>query len=327
MASKLYNLNKAVDDEFRRWISREGQKHLSILVTGKTSVGKSRLVNALVGKSVAIEGQQKTPCTATVNKYSAVIHGIEVLVWDSPGLQDGTCNEELYLEDMRKQLHKGLDVMIYCIKMDDKCFHKADKNAILALTRKFGNDLWKNAVIALTFANKIEDPDGGDEEAYFRRDFEFWRKEIFKFFDSASELKTLDSATREIIPLVPVGICRKLKLPFCENWLSALWMSCYNRTNASARINLYRINKNRVRFDGSENLGAACSSESDTSVGIPDHNIPGEIPLNREQQEAFWKNTWESFKCYCFTVLGRRDIVAGLGFAVLITLFVGSKKL
>lgn len=36
---------------------------------------------------------------------------IDVVVWDSL-LQDGACNEEKYLEDMEKQLHEGLEVMM-----------------------------------------------------------------------------------------------------------------------------------------------------------------------------------------------------------------------
>lgn len=142
-------------------------------------------------------------------------------MWDSPGLQDGTCNEPLYLEDMRKKLHKGLDIMIYCIKMDDKRFHKDDKDAIRTLTREFGKDLWKNAVIVLTFANKIEDPDGGDEREYFSRDLKFLQNEIDQFLASDSELE-LDSTIREEIPLFPVGIRKNFRLPTIENWLSII---------------------------------------------------------------------------------------------------------
>lgn len=107
---------------------------------------------------------------------------IGVVLWDSPGLQDGSFDEEKYLEDMGKQLHEDLDVMIYCIKMDDKRFLKSEENSIHALTRKFGKDLWKNAVIALTFANNVKDPDGRNNEEFFCRDFSHWREEIVKFF-------------------------------------------------------------------------------------------------------------------------------------------------
>ncbi len=57
---------------------------------------------------------------------------------------------------MEEKLRKGgMDVMIYCLKMDDTRFHEDDKRAIQTLTRAFGKKLWNNAVIALTFANKV----------------------------------------------------------------------------------------------------------------------------------------------------------------------------
>ena len=57
--------------------------------------------------------------------------------------------------------------MIFCLKMDDTRFHRDDKDTLKILTETSGKNLWKNAVIALTFANKVEDPGGGNREAYF----------------------------------------------------------------------------------------------------------------------------------------------------------------
>ena len=156
-----------IKEVFAQWFSTIRQKHISILLTGKTGVGKSRLVNALVGQPVAQEGQKKDPCTSTVTSYMSDMEGIEVRIWDSPGLQDGTSNDELYLEDLTKKLHQGMDVMIYCLKMDDRRFHEEDKRAMRTLTRAFGKELWKNAVIALTFANNVKDPDKRDKKGYF----------------------------------------------------------------------------------------------------------------------------------------------------------------
>lgn len=318
MAVKLTNINLgALEDEFKKWVSRKGDEDvgtLSILVTGKSGVGKSRLVNALVGKKVAIEGPAKTPCTANMNSYRTQINGIEVVVWDSPGLQDGTCDEEKYLEAMEKQLHEGLDVMIYCMKMDDKRFLPTDENAIHALTRKFGKDLWKNTVIALTFANNVKDPDGGDKKKFFRRDLDYWKEVIVKFFGGIPEFCPNETSD---IPLVPVGLVRKMKLPTCDHWLSELWISCFKRAKVSSRINLYRISVGRVQYQGSENLRIGCGLESDASDVDPDRRIP----LTKEQQEAFWKGTWESFVDYCMR-MKKYYLVAGLGFAILVSLFI-----
>lgn len=322
MTSKYSNPD--LKTTFTSWLSRDGQQQLSILLTGKTGVGKSRLVNALVGKRVALEGQQKKPCTATVNEYRTVVNDTEILVWDSPGLQDGKCNEQLYLEDMREKVHE-LDLMIYCIKMDDKRFHEDDKDAIRTLTREFGKNLWKNAVIALTFANKIDDPDGGDEREYFSRDLRFWQDEIDQFL-ACDSLLELDSTIRDGIPLVPVGITKKLCLPTIENWFTNFWLICYQRMKISSRVALLRINKNRCKLPDSSRLDVICSSAQMTSMlaceSTEHEEIPDEIPFNQEQHKQFWSLTWEAFKLYCINILKRPDLVGGaVGVGVLLMFF------
>ena len=98
-----------------------------------------------------------------------------MIYWDSRGLQDGTDTQDL----QRKNDEYGFDVFIYCLKMDDSRFYPEDKNAIRKLTARFGpQKLWKNAVVALTFANRIEDPDDGDEREYFSRELSEWQKAI-----------------------------------------------------------------------------------------------------------------------------------------------------
>ncbi len=310
-ASKLSqgDLN-AFKDAFYRWCrTRKKDEHVSFLLTGKTGVGKSRLVNALVGEPVAVEGKTKDRCTSMVTRYSINIQGIEVRIWDSPGLQDGTCNEESYLADMEEKLRKGgMDVMIYCLKMDDTRFHEDDKRAIRTLTRAFGKKLWNNAVIALTFANKVKDPDARDKEdkrAYFMRDLAYWREAIELFF--TRDLK-IDYELFQAIPIVPTGNYRKLHLPNCDNWLSELWIQCYCVMKDSAALNLYRINKERVKFPGSDQMADACGSpENETrqtvSTATGTSYIPREIPLNEKQQDSFWKKTWNAFKTVAKFVL------------------------
>ena len=310
MAKKLSNNDpESLKAAFIRWVSETRQNRFTILITGKTGVGKSRLVNALVGERVAKEGRSKSACTDTVTSYRAKINGVDVVVWDSPGLQDGTCNERLYLQDMESKLSQGFDVMIYCISMTDTRFYEADKSAIRTLTKEFGSKLWENGVVALTFANlKSKDPDEESDLDYFLSEKYFWEKEIDEFL---AKLK-VDLQVRQQIPIVPTGNYKQLCLPGCENWLSELWIKCFNVMSISSGLAFFKINESRLKYPDSSpatasTAAAARSSEDDEnqmmmpedenqSAYNPDHeDIPREIPLNQEQEDGLLSRLWKAF--------------------------------
>ena len=293
---KLSNAEFAsLKEKFFEWFAKNSQKKLNILITGKTGVGKSRLVNGLVGFPVANynEGQARKDCTSDVTPYRAVIEGIEVRAWDSPGLQDRTCNEEIYLAKLKDNLKDGFDVMIYCIKMDDPRFYSEDKKAMRALTKGFGDDVWKKAVIALTFANMIEDPDEGDELAYFEGEKYFWRKAIEDILTNLN----IDREVRNSLAVVPAGNHRKPKLPTGDNWLAELWLNCFCVMTYSAGLALYQINKNRLKFSCSAEMAVDTASseskdempaKSDASESVEyQGNIPTEIPLDAKQAISY----------------------------------------
>ena len=289
--------SSSLEQAFDEYIESTKQRQLNILVTGKTGVGKSRLVNALVGRRVAEEGRTKDPCTVGVTPYSVVIEGIEVFVWDSRGLQDGTNNEELHLKDLqRRNDQHGFDVFIYCLKMDDSRFYSEDKNAIRKLTARFGpQNLWKNAVVALTFANRIEDPDDGDELEYFKGAISEWQKAIN---DILMELH-VDHHVRSALSIVPAGNYRKLRLPTCENWLSELWVCCYCAMSDSGGIALYLINKHRLTSAALPDANKR-ATESDTTQGADAAYDPGDIPreivLNEDQEDRVVRRMWHSLR-------------------------------
>ena len=67
-----------LDHHFREWCQKKQMK-ISLLITGKTGVGKSSLVNALVGRLVAKEGSKKVASTFEVTSYKVTIKGVEYL--------------------------------------------------------------------------------------------------------------------------------------------------------------------------------------------------------------------------------------------------------
>ena len=148
---------KNILENIHEWI--HSSKSVSIFVTGKTGGGKSTLVNALVGKKVAAEGDDVDPLTDKVTCYKRVDDCITLKIWDSPGLQDGTGNEERYVADMTANVEVNcVDLFLFCINISDCIrFNKdsAEIKALIRLTEVFGPSMWDHAVIALTFANEL----------------------------------------------------------------------------------------------------------------------------------------------------------------------------
>jgi len=158
-------------------------------------------VNSLVGKQVAEEGGKKSPCTYEVTSYSVAIERVDIRVWDSPGLQDDIGKDEEYLAEIERKVTEELDLVIFCVNMDDTRLNR-DKETFKILAKQFGKDLWKNAVMALTFANKVEDQDGGDRKAYFMQELANWREAIHSFLNDTLKL---DPKLVQSLPLVPTG--------------------------------------------------------------------------------------------------------------------------
>ena len=100
-------------------------KEFRLIVIGKTGTGKSTLINGLIGAPVAkVEYDLTTEgVTEKVESYPSKINDIEIVAYDSPGLEDGSGKEEDYLEEIYQTCQQGIDLVIFCDFYDWKAIH------------------------------------------------------------------------------------------------------------------------------------------------------------------------------------------------------------
>ena len=242
------------------------EKELRILVTGKTGQGKSTLVNGILGVKVAREGAGADRCTTTVEPHYMVVKDIPITVFDSPGLQDRTVNEAEYIQGMQ-EICERLSLVLYCTKMNNTRLTDDDKNAMIRLTKAFGEELWEHAVFALTFANsedlELKDERDPEEPEPAADDDEAWKGVMKRRFES--RLKVWEVSLRSFlinevkvspriahkIPVIPTGNYRKTRskpnpyrLADRESWFDEFWKTCCLRMKGSflfLKINSHRL--------------------------------------------------------------------------------------
>ena len=225
-------------------------RSVKIFVTGRTGVGKSSLVNALIGKKVAKEGDELDPQTSEVTKHEAKIKDVTVTVWDSPGLQDGTVKEEEYLMDMAKNC-KGMHLCVYCVStLENRFVHGCDDiKAMQKLTHVFGQDMWKHVIFLLTFANVLEDDaevlevESAQKPDTFRRKVAEWETTLRKVL---VEEIGLERNIAENVKAVPAGYEYQPALLDRDYWLSPLWFEALYTMKPVAQPAMIKINVHRI---------------------------------------------------------------------------------
>ncbi len=238
-------------------------KDISILITGKTGTGKSTLINGLVGREVAKQGDNLDPETTEVKKYSLSEGEITVDVFDSPGLQDGRKNEAKYLANIKEKC-SDVDLIVYCIRMSEEKVPTdgPDMKAIKLLNETFGPDMWKNTVFLLTFANDItgfaeyevgDNP--SDQQKYFIKQLQNWESLI------RERLHTTVGISKEIVDAIiinPAGHKNEPLLPDSgctageSHWLSRVWLKALGSTKPRGQLALIKLNLHRIQTKENE---------------------------------------------------------------------------
>ncbi|MGC5290365.1 GTPase [Micromonospora sp. DT231] len=195
------------------------QRSTRILVVGRTGVGKSSIINSVVGAAVAETGKYR-PTTAKIERYDAEYRESTMVLIDTPGFGDAgwdRSNDERYLALIEQEAGE-IDLVLFVTKLDDTRVERSEYDTLGALTRKFGHGVWDRAVVVLTRADK-----------FTRRDYPEELAQRSAALREAMEKVVGDRAHR--IPFVPVTNTRE-RTPDRSRWMAKLWLAMLERVSA-----------------------------------------------------------------------------------------------
>eukprot|EP01018_Ginkgo_biloba_P011790 Gb_28188 [translate_table: standard] len=140
-------------------LKQENVATLTILVLGKGGVGKSSTVNSLVGERVAIvsafQSEAMRPIICSRSRA-----GFTLNIIDTPGLVEGGFVNDHALDLIKRFLtNKTIDILLYVDRLDGYRVDNLDKQVIKAISRSFGQQIWRRGLVVLTHA-QLSPPDG-----------------------------------------------------------------------------------------------------------------------------------------------------------------------
>lgn len=136
------------------------RRKFSFLLMGRTGVGKSSTINALLGQKIAPIGEFE-PQTMEVSHYETKIQEVPCVVIDTPGLCDDLeekGNDQIYLDKIKSEVN-SLDVLWFVTQLNDTRVRPDEKRGIRLISEALGKHIWKRAVIVFTFADMIQQRD------------------------------------------------------------------------------------------------------------------------------------------------------------------------
>ena len=220
----------------------------TILLLGKSGVGKSAVINSLLGEGSAPSGTSDADSTKKVQLIEKKIHGMTLRLIDTPGLQASASDiryNSTIMNDAKKftKTHKP-DIVLYFDRLDiPSRSDAADLPLLKQITNTFGQAIWFNAIVVLTHAAAAP-PDGANGQPISYEMYVAQRSHIVQqtIRQAAGDMRLMNPvALAENHPLCRTNRAGERVLPNGQVWKPQLLLLCFASkilTEANALLNL-----------------------------------------------------------------------------------------
>ena len=260
--------NDKLKKDLQQWAKNKGERPLVLVAIGRGGVGKSTLVNNLLGLKEGDEqfcppGNLARAKTKNIRVCKVPLHGVNVRIVDTPGL--GASLDDIdpkkVIEELSKDA-KHADLLFYCASLHPGArFDRTDVKIVQLFTKAYGPEVWKRAFLLLTFANHSNPTDYIERMKDYAGAFSDVLKKAGVGISVKAKLPsapaTVDTVatsqipTQEVststptasIPAIPIGDSTlKLSIPFEYNWSDMLFIEALNRaSDAQTLANLLAL--------------------------------------------------------------------------------------
>ena len=273
MMASLTGVDKPRDEKVRKecyglviqdYLNTGRHRQLKLMVIGEAGQGKSALINALIGKEVANEGDNFEAGTNSIQEYRLEQNGVQIAIWDTPGFgMESKEEDEKTVESLRNSDCYPIDLALFCFRMDGTRFPtRVHTDTIQKITEVFGKSFWQHCVFVLTFANNIEQlcPKGKDLDSFFSERASDLEE---KFRGALEKNAGLNKDELNTVFAVPVGSYKQgmfrenpWALPDREDWFLSFWMECTTHMQKSAVSVLLQVNRHRLQLPEQDTSGS-----------------------------------------------------------------------
>jgi GTP-binding protein EngB required for normal cell division len=228
--------------------AQQPQETFTMLIFGTTGSGKSTLINNFVGEKVAPVGESVQSETDSIGKYEACVHGVKLIIYDTPGLQDsrGTEHDRQHIEEIKRLVRQqNHSLCIFCFDITQTRLRENPE--LLQQFNKLGIQ-WDKVVTAFTFADRLR----GDRKP-LNKHVQKWKTAISDVLVRKIGIPEETASKMQFCPTTDNPSPEQRENAHCKQWFADLWFAILEKLDPKYMCDFLKIRNKYLKKETGEN--------------------------------------------------------------------------